>query len=81
MPELSVTNDSFLFFSSTILLSMNLNGQILAFPLLLFLPPIISPTLPINTKRNLIHSHVKYIFFFPNLRLVKREGPGKKIRS
>ena len=64
MPELSVTNDSFLFFSSTILLSMNLNGQILAFPLLLFLPPIISPTLPINTKRNLIHSHVKYIFFF-----------------
>ena len=64
MPELSVTNDSFLFFSSTILLSMNLNGQILAFPLLLFLPPIISPTLPINTKRNLIHSHVKYIYIF-----------------
>lgn len=65
MPELSVTNNPLSFFSSTIFLSMNLNGQILAFPLLLFLPPVISPTLPHKhqEKPDLLICKISFFFF------------------
>lgn len=60
MPELSVPNDPLY---STIFLSMNLNGQILAFPCFYFCPQSYLQHSPINSKRNLIYSYVKYLFF------------------
>ena len=81
MPELSVTNDPLSFVFQYYLLKHELEWSDTGFSMLLFLPPIISPTLPHKHQEKPDLLIRKISFFPPNLRLAKREGPGKKIRS